>query len=264
MAEAGDLESEKEAVVTLEEKQLPGAVRVLYTARGAERREDESEEVIQPLLQHKHQDSRDENHRADTQTATDVADPETSVPHELELAGGDQRGCSGSVRSLCSDSGRRECHICSEQFDSHTLLECNHTLCQHCVDGIMRRAKDPGRLQCPFCRQTTPFPQWEIRRLQEEFYSNCVYEATPALVIRPGPEPQAVSASPLSCFANTLRDICEGCSCTSHPVRGPRRMGPTSRCLFIIVSVLLLLGLLGFSLYLALTYMMITIFFSHG
>ena len=51
MAEAGDLESEKEADVMLEEQQLPGAVRVLYTARGEERQEDQSELERVPHLQ---------------------------------------------------------------------------------------------------------------------------------------------------------------------------------------------------------------------
>ena len=243
MAEAGDLESEKEAVVPLEEQQLPGAVRVLYTARGEERQEDQSDEVIQPLLQLNHQDNRDEDHRADTQTETDVPDPETAVPPELELAGGDQRGCSGSVRSLCSDSGRRECHICSEQFDSHTLLKCNHSLCKNCVDGIMRRAKDPGKLQCPFCRQTTPLPQWEIRRLQEEFLNNCVYDASSALVISPGPEPRVPRAG------------------TSHTESDLSWLQPTSRCLFIIVTVVLGLVLLGCLVYLAFPFITILLLF---
>lgn len=58
----------------------------LYTLRGAGKHEDESDSVIQPLLQHKHPDSRDEKHKADTQTATAGADRKTSVPRELELA----------------------------------------------------------------------------------------------------------------------------------------------------------------------------------
>ncbi|KAG7240810.1 hypothetical protein INR49_023384 [Caranx melampygus] len=116
-------------------------------------------------------------------------------------------GCSGSVRSVCSDgSSRHECPICSEPLDSHkdgciTLLHCNHTLCHRCTAGIMRQAKDPGRLRCPLCRQTTPFPQWEIRRLQEESYFTSVYQPAQALVISPGPELQAVPSSPWCCPA---------------------------------------------------------------
>ena len=171
---------------------------VFYTTRG--KQGDESDSVTQPLLQHKHQDSHDENHKADTHTATDGADPQTAVPQELELAGRDERGCSGSVRSLCSDSSRQhECPICSDPYDplgDHrmALLNCNHMLCHRCLVCILGRAKDPTRVQCPFCRQNTPFPQWEIRRLQEESYNH----RGPAfrLVRLPGPDPQASDPPP--------------------------------------------------------------------
>lgn len=280
MAEVEVLEAEEEGVVTIEEKHLPSTeethVRVLYTQRGAEEHEDESDPVIQPLLQHKHQDSRDENHKADTQTATDGADQNTSVPQGLELAGRDQTGCSGSVRSLCSDSSRRECPICSELFDLNgdhriTLLNCDHTLCHHCISGIMRRAKDPGRLQCPFCRQTTPFPQWEIRRLQEESYSGYVYEPGPALVIVPVPEPQVIPASSLCCFAlerqleaHTHINICGFCAYPSCLVRGLRLIRLHSLCLSISVLVLLFLVVLGCFLYMIVPLLILSILFSNG
>lgn len=273
MAEVEVIETEEEGIVALEEKYLPATeetyIRVLYTTRGAEKHGDESDSVIQPLLQQKHQDSCDENHKADTQTATDGADRKTSVPQELELGGRDQPGCSGSVRSLCSDSSQHECPICGELFDSHgdhriALLNCNHTLCHHCIAGIMRRAKDPGRLQCPFCRQTTPYPQWEIRRLQEESYSNSVYEPGPALVVSPGPEPQAVPASPLCCFAlerqlqaHTPRNICGCCVHPSCLVRGLRLMRLHSLCFSIIALLLLFLALLGCFLYMVVPVIMV-------
>lgn len=243
MAEAEFVETEGEGVVRLEEEHLPATeeicIRVLYTTREA----DERDSVIQPLLQHKHQDIRDENHRADTQMATDGTDPKTSVPQELELAGRDEPGCTGSVRSLCSDSSRHECPICSELFDSHgehrvVLLNCNHALCYHCAAGIMRRAKDLGRLCCPFCRQTTPFLQWEIRRLQEQSYT--VYEPLPAFLISPDPEPQAVPSPPRRLQAH-------GC-CPTCLVRGLR----TRRfciCCSIISFLLLLLAVLAYALH---------------
>lgn len=278
MAEVEVLETEEECSVTLEEKCLPTEetyVRVLYTTRRAKEQEHESDAVIQPLLQHKHQDSSDENHKVDTQTATDGPDQKTSVPQELESAGRDQPGCSGSVRSLCSDSNRRECPICSELFDSHgdhriTLLNCNHTLCHHCITAILRRARDPGRLQCPFCRQTTPFPQWEIRRLQEESYINCVHEPTPAFIIGPGPEPQAVPASLLCCFAlerqlevHAQRDVCGSCVCPCF-VRGLRLMRLHSRCLCITAVLLLLLVLMGIFLYIVAPPIIVSLLYGRG
>ncbi|KAF3702273.1 hypothetical protein EXN66_Car017961 [Channa argus] len=262
MAEEEVLDTEEKGIVTLEEKHLPttGETCVLYIT-GAEKREDESDSVIQPLLQHKHQDSCDENHKADMQTATDGADQVTSVPQELELALWKQPGCSGSVRSLFSDSSRHECPICSESYDSQrnhgmTLLNCNHVLCNHCVAGIMRPAKDPSRLQCPFCRQTTPFPQWEIRRLQEESYSNSVFDPRPALIISPGPELQAVPASQFCCFtverqleARTPRNMFGWCLHPFYLFRRLRLMRPQSVCFSVSALLLLFFLLLGCFLY---------------
>ncbi|KAI3362033.1 hypothetical protein L3Q82_012374 [Scortum barcoo] len=200
MAEAQVLEPEEEGLVALEEKHLQDTgetcVRVFYTTKGGGRPEDESDPAVRPLLGHKHQPSPGESHRE-----TDGG--ETSVQHELLSAGRGQVG--GSVSSLCSGSSRHECPICSEPFSARgerraALLLCDHALCHRCVSGIMSRAKDPGRLRCPFCRQTTPFPQWEIRRLQEESYSSSgggAFEPGPALAAAgPGPELQAV---PLCC-----------------------------------------------------------------
>ncbi|XP_074474325.1 uncharacterized protein LOC141757628 [Sebastes fasciatus] len=274
MAEAEVIETEEEGVVTLQEKHLPAteetSVRVFYTARG--KQEDESDSVTRPLLQQKHQDGRDENHKAaDTQAATDGADPKTSVPQELELTGRDEPGCSGSVRSLCSNSSRHECPICSELFDSHgdhrvTLLNCNHALCHHCVAGIMRRAKDQSRMQCPFCRQTTPFPQWEIRRLQEESYSSSVYEPGPAHVISHSPElEEAVPASALCCLVvDTYTNTCGCCVDPSCLVRGLGLMRPQSLCFSLTALLLLFLVLLGCFLYMVVPVIMVAILFGNS
>lgn len=255
MAEADVRDTEEDGVVTMEESCLSAReethVRVSYTTRGAGKQEEESDSLMQPLLQQKH---HDENHKAGTQTTADEADPKTSVPQELESAVRDQAGCSGSVRSACSDgSGRHECPICSGPLDSHeegrvTLL-CNHALCHSCTAGIMRRAKEPGRLRCPLCRQTTPFPQWEIRRLQEESYFTSVHQPAQALFISLGPELQTVPASPWCCPAHTHRSICGCCVYPSWILRGLRLH---CLCFALNAFLLLFLVLLGCFLYMAL------------
>ncbi|KAK1883813.1 RING finger protein 224 [Dissostichus eleginoides] len=244
MADAEVLETQEEGVVTLKEKHLGATPETYFGAfcTTRDRQEDESESVIQPLLPHEQQ-----NHRTDTQRAPDGADPKTSAPQELDLFGRREPSCSGSVRSVCSDSSRHECPICSEPFDPHcvTFLNCNHALCHHCTTGIMTRAKDQSRLQCPFCRQTTPFPQWEIRRLQEESYSSSAYEPGPALAGTPGPELQAVFA------ADTHRNTRGCCS------RGLMQLN--SLCLSISGSLLLFLLLLGCFLWIAVPVVMMSL-----
>ncbi|KAK9532853.1 hypothetical protein VZT92_010218 [Zoarces viviparus] len=268
MAEAGAVAAEQEAVVTLEGKHLEAPedtrVRVFYTARG--QREDESDSATQPLLRDV---VCDESDKAGMRSATDGADRLTSVPQELELAGRDEPGPSGSVRSLCSDSSRHECPICSELFDPRggrrvTLLHCNHALCHHCVAGIMRRAKDQSRLRCPFCRQTTPFPQWEIRRLQEEsYYGGDVYEPGPAPVASPGPELPAVPGPPLCCFAvDAHRSTC--CEYPSCLVEGLTLTQPRSLCFSITAMLLLFLLLLVVFLYMVVPVIMLSILVTNG
>ncbi|KAI4816750.1 hypothetical protein KUCAC02_009063 [Chaenocephalus aceratus] len=180
MAEAEVLETQEEGVVTLKEKHL-GATEetyfgVVYTTR--DRQEDESESVIQPLLPHEQQ-----NHKTDTQRAPDGADPKTSAPQELDLSGRREPSCSGSVRSVCSDSSRHECPICSEPFDPHcvTFLNCNHALCHRCTTGIMTRRRTRAGCSAPSVSPDHPLPPVEIRRMQEESYSSSVYEPGPAL-----------------------------------------------------------------------------------
>lgn len=265
MDEAKVFDAEEEGVITLGDQQ-PATEEayssVVYKVEGEEK-EDDSDSAIRPLLGYKHQDSSDRNRKASAQTVTDGNDRKASVPRELELAGGDQPGCSGSVRSSCSDSSQRECPICSELFDSHgdrrvTLLNCNHKMCHRCTAAIMSRAKDTSRIQCPFCRQSTPFPEWEIWRLQEESYSS--YELGPSLSIGPGPELQAVPASPLCCFTlerHTCRSICACCiypSCLVGVIRAR----------YFVCFVLVLLLMLGCFLYLVGLLKMLFIHFSDG
>lgn len=268
MAEAKVFDTEEEGVITLEEDQQSSTeeayFREVYKSNG-EKTEDVSDSVIKPLLGYKHQDSSDKNHKAGAQTATDGTDQKTSVPQELELAGRDQPGCSESVRSLCSDSSRHECPICSELFDSRgdhsvTLLNCNHKICHRCTDAIMSRAKDTSRLQCPFCRQTTPFPEWDIWRLQEESYSHGTYEPGPALSISSGPELQPAPAPLLCCFtlerqleADTCRNICGYCC-------NPSCLVEVLRARYFLCFLLLLLVMLGCFLYMVLPLKMLSIF----
>lgn len=225
MADASELASPEDKQQPTEET----CTGVSYAPRGADKHEDVSETVTQSVLVHKRPDGLDEEHEADTQTATAGAERKTSVPRELELAvRDDSDDCGGSVGSLCSGRSRRECPICSEPFDTDrgvTSLSCNHTLCHHCVAGITRQAKDPCRLQCPFCRQNTPFTEWEIKRLQQEW---CSRGWNSAVIIGPDPDHQLVPRS-------LLHRLFKCCVHPPHLMKGLR--------------VFLLLVLLGCLLY---------------
>jgi len=85
------------------------------------------------------------------------------------------------------DADRRdECPICNERFGASgdhrlALLHCDHGLCRRCLSRILRRARDPSRVQCPFCRQNTPLSHRDYVQitLEEEAYSNHGMVAAP-------------------------------------------------------------------------------------
>ncbi|XP_059571416.1 ring finger protein-like [Alligator mississippiensis] len=86
---------------------------------------------------------------------------------------------AGVVASCCIEAeegsgGEDECPICTEPYDGtrhkQALLNCNHVLCNNCLNAIMEAADaaEIGRVRCPICRQKTPMLEWEICKLQEE------------------------------------------------------------------------------------------------
>ena len=58
-----------------------------------------------------------------------------------------------------------ECPICNEDFTLEgsnvpRILPCNHSLCEMCIEGILRQ--NPERcdlLQCPECKKKHPAPK---------------------------------------------------------------------------------------------------------
>ncbi|KAJ0057765.1 hypothetical protein NL108_017628 [Boleophthalmus pectinirostris] len=84
-------------------------------------------------------------------------------------------GTHGDVPRETSD----ECPVCTEPFQKQgdhaaAILHCNHPVCQRCLQAVQRLSRDPSRLRCPLCRQTTPLPQWDMFILQEDMYSGGV------------------------------------------------------------------------------------------
>ncbi|KAJ0015524.1 hypothetical protein NQD34_009144 [Periophthalmus magnuspinnatus] len=85
------------------------------------------------------------------------------------------QGTDGDVSRETSE----ECPVCTEPFQTQgehraAVLHCNHPVCQRCLQSVQRLSRDPSRLRCPLCRQTTPLPQWDMSILQEDMYSGGV------------------------------------------------------------------------------------------
>ncbi|XP_075042197.1 ring finger protein-like [Mixophyes fleayi] len=101
-----------------------------------------------------------------------------------------------SLRPLLEEE--RECPICTELYDAslhkQSFLNCNHVFCDNCIKTILSKANQAnlGRLACPICRQTTPMPDWEIRKMQERMMDSGgvhvqqAFIPPPPIVRRPG------------------------------------------------------------------------------
>ncbi|XP_063791603.1 ring finger protein-like [Pseudophryne corroboree] len=97
--------------------------------------------------------------------------PGSSGPHVESKEGAEEP--PESLQPLLEEEPM-ECPICTEFYDSsvhkQSLLNCNHIFCDTCIKTILDKANKAnlGRVACPICRQTTPMPDWEIRKMQEQ------------------------------------------------------------------------------------------------
>ncbi|CCD61638.1 E3 ubiquitin-protein ligase trim-21 [Caenorhabditis elegans] len=65
-----------------------------------------------------------------------------------------------------------KCEICDDDFSSEEdgdhnprNLKCSHTLCEGCIKKLLKN----GRVVCPFCREPTEVPVYNIKSLHKNF-----------------------------------------------------------------------------------------------
>ncbi|CAL8317792.1 unnamed protein product [Lota lota] len=152
----------------------------------------------------------------DGRTAADGADRTTAAPRApLGLDDADQPHRCGGDDGNDDDGRRDECPICNERFGSSgdrrvALLHCDHALCHRCLSRILERARDPSRVRCPFCRQSTALSSRDFAQMMlvMKAYDENAREATapgasssyssaPLLAgVQPG-DPQGTPQAPL-------------------------------------------------------------------
>ncbi|XP_066569445.1 uncharacterized protein rnf224 [Amia ocellicauda] len=145
-----------------------------------------------------------------------------------------------------------ECPICTEVYDAHgersrALLNCDHTVCQCCLAALQERAADPSRVSCPLCRQKTPLPQWEIRRMQED--TVCQLGSTATCPHQPTAPPSPQAAGGLFAALERRLELRLGtvlvCGCFRYPPRLLRWLGGLRlhcRCCYLTVLLFLYLA----------------------
>ena len=59
---------------------------------------------------------------------------------------------SGVLKSLEEEI---QCPLCLEIFVEPKKLACDHVVCLHCLEALVKKSREGGRLCCPVCRDTT-------------------------------------------------------------------------------------------------------------
>ena len=64
------------------------------------------------------------------------------------------------------------CSICSGVFRSPHALDCGHTFCKFCIDGVLKKKKE-----CPLCKKSVQegsiFPNLILKSVLEDLFIRC-------------------------------------------------------------------------------------------
>ena len=69
------------------------------------------------------------------------------------------------------------CPVCLEDYKDPRALQCLHTFCRGCLEGLAERVSPEDELfsvSCPVCRKVTWTP--EIEKLEIAFYLKSLFE----------------------------------------------------------------------------------------
>jgi len=78
---------------------------------------------------------------------------------------------SGGTDNLSSLEELLECAICTDLLTDPKMLQCGHTFCAECLQGVYNASGQSGNLRCPNCRAVTPVPNG-ISGLVDDFKGN--------------------------------------------------------------------------------------------
>ncbi|XP_038051442.1 tripartite motif-containing protein 2-like [Patiria miniata] len=67
--------------------------------------------------------------------------------------------------------GHLECPICFCRYKDPKILDCLHTFCLNCLDGMLSKQQpSTGKITCPVCRKETPVPDAGLPGLLDCFF----------------------------------------------------------------------------------------------
>ncbi|CAH1782540.1 unnamed protein product [Owenia fusiformis] len=70
-----------------------------------------------------------------------------------------------------------ECKICLEVMTTPKVLNCLHTFCEGCIEGLQRKMSKENNISCPVCRNVTTLPSGGVKSLRANFLINTLQDA---------------------------------------------------------------------------------------
>ena len=80
--------------------------------------------------------------------------------------------CTSAVGDVSSLEELLQCPICLDTFTDPKWLDCHHTFCEKCLQGVHSGSGQSRHVRCPACRRTTSVPANGIAGLPDDFRAN--------------------------------------------------------------------------------------------
>ncbi|XP_022104584.1 E3 ubiquitin-protein ligase TRIM71-like [Acanthaster planci] len=88
------------------------------------------------------------------------------VENNLKMAESTTKTVLGEI-----SQGHLECPICLCRFKEPKILDCLHSFCLNCLNGMLSSQQaDTGKIRCPVCRKETPVPEVGVTGLLDCFF----------------------------------------------------------------------------------------------
>ena len=63
-----------------------------------------------------------------------------------------------------------QCSLCLDNYKQPKVLHCQHTFCCPCLETYVGNLGNPGRINCPLCRESTVLPGGNVMSLKNNFW----------------------------------------------------------------------------------------------
>ena len=123
-------------------------------------------------------------------------------------------GPSTSAEDVSSLEQLLQCPICRDIFTDPKVLDCHHTFCENCLQGVHNASGQSRHVRCPSCRRTTSVPANGIAGLPVDFKMNEMKDRIRQIKTRNRPQGNVSSPSQ----ARPRDNACNPCKASKNVV----------------------------------------------